>query len=275
MPTAPTDVWRLLPSDSDDPAADLAAGTAMLAELPATERPAVRWYSAATTALVIGSGQKLNEIDAEAIRSTGVTVHRRASGGTAVLFVPGLLMQDIALPITHPLYSPDVTASYAWLGAAWSDALAELGVNAAPVSVAAARADTAVLDPLVRRACFGGQSPYEVLVNGRKLVGFAQVRRRQGALLQVGLYTDWPGRELAALLALTPTERSELTERLRRRVVGLRELRTPPPDSATIQSAFAHALYRRHGVHLEPSPWSAAERTALDNARARFALLAL
>lgn len=264
------EVWRLLPSDAADTARDLAAGVAMLAGLTPNERPAVRWYVAEQPALVIGSGQKLSEIDQDALAAAGIAVHRRASGGTAVLFAPGFLMQDIALPVNHPLHTPDVTASYAWLGAVWTAALAELGIGAAPVSIAAARADTAAVDPLVRRACFGGQSPYEVLVNGRKLVGFAQVRRRQGALLQVGIYTHWPGRELAEVLALSTTERAELTERLAQRVVGLDELQPRPPTVAMIQAAFANALAHEHTILLQPTPWNAAEQAALEEAAARF-----
>jgi lipoate-protein ligase A len=267
--------WRLLPDSAADPAAELAAGVALLAELAPTDAPAVRWYQAVRPALVIGSGQKLAEIDLGAIAAAGISVHRRASGGTAVLFAPGLLMQDVAVPTGHPLYTTDVTASYRWLGDVWVATLAELGISAAPVAVAVARADTAALDPLVRRACFGGLSPYEVLAGGRKLVGFAQVRRRQGALIQVGVYTRWPGRELADLLALSAEERTALTERLGRRVVGLEELRAPPPSPAAIQAAFADALRRRHGVHLEPAPWKPAESAAREAARARFAPLAL
>ncbi len=265
--------WRLLPNAAADPAYDLAAGVALLDGLAASARPAVRWYAATTPALVIGAGQRLSEIDQPAIRAAGIRVHRRASGGTAVLFVPGFLMQDIALPVGHPLHTPDVTASYAWLGAVWAEALAKLGISATPVSIAAARADTAALDPLVRRACFGGQSPFEVLAAGRKLVGFAQVRRRHGALLQVGVYTTWPGRELADLLALTADERTALTARLAQRVVGLDELLPTPPTVAAIQAAFAHALEHQHGVQLEPTPWSATELKALETASLRFAPL--
>lgn len=273
MAPEPAQTWRLLPRDASDPAADLAAGVAMLAGLARTQQPAVRWYAADQPALVIGSGQRLDEIDRDAVRAAGVTVHRRASGGTAVLFAPGFLMQDIALPFGHPLHTTDVTASYAWLGDVWRDALADLGISGSPVDIAAARADTAALDPLTRRACFGGQSPYEVLVDGRKLVGFAQVRRRQGALLQVGLYTAWPGRELANLLALSAGERSELTARLAGRVVGLNELRNPPPHHDAIQAAFTQALQRRHNIRLAPSTWNPDEATALSDARARFAPL--
>lgn len=267
--------WRLLPTSAAPAELELASGAALLAGLEEHGRPALRWYAAREPALILGSGQKLSDIDAAACASAGVQVHRRASGGTAVLFMPGFLMQDIALPRADPLYLDDVSESYRWLGAVWADALDALGVPAEPVSVAAARADSQATDALVRRACFGGISPYEVMTGGRKLVGFSQVRRRQGALLQVGVYSHWPGRALAELLALDESERADLVRRLDARVCGLGELLADLPDLERIAAAFATALARRHGIDLAPATWSAAELEARAAALPRFAPLSL
>lgn len=270
-----SEVWRLLPFSAGPAHSELAAAEAMLVGLAHEPRPALRWYGAAGRALVLGSGQRLTDADGAALAAVGATLHKRASGGTAVLFVPGLFMQDIALPAAHPLRRDDVSESYRWLGAVWADALDALGVPAEPVSVAAARADSQATDALVRRACFGGISPYEVMTGGRKLVGFSQVRRRQGALLQVGVYSHWPGRALAELLALDESERADLVRRLDARVCGLGELLADLPDLERIAAAFATALARRHGIDLAPATWSAAELEARAAALPRFAPLSL
>lgn len=254
--------WRLLPYSAGAPGDELAAGEALLVGLAESQVPAVRWYGASGLALVIGSGQRLTEVDGAAIAAAGATLHRRASGGAAVLFVPGFLMQDIALPISHPLYRGDVSESYRWLGEVWAAALAELGIPVDLVSIAAARADTAGADPLVRRACFGGRSPYELLAGGRKLVGLSQIRRRAGALFQVGLYRRWPGRELAELLRIPPAERGATAAALAARVVGLEELHEQPPQQEAIAAAFAQALEQRHRARLLPAPWRADELAA-------------
>lgn len=266
--------WRLLPPAQGDPASELAAGAAMLAGLATTQQPAIRWYAAAPQpALVIGSGQKPSEVDRAALAQSGMTLHRRASGGTAVLFVPGFLMQDIALPASHPLAHPDVSESYRWLGEVWQATLAQFGVATTLIEIAAARADRATLDPLVARACFGGQSPYELLVGGRKLVGFSQIRRREGMLFQVGLYTHWPGAQLAALLAITETERQLLIDQLATRVIDLATVCATPPDLASLATAFATVLHQRYDVIITPSDWTAAELDAMAMAQARFAPL--
>jgi lipoate-protein ligase A len=262
--------WRLLPYSAGPAAHELAAGDAMLAGLAQEPRAALRWYGAAGLALVLGSGQRPSDADGAALAAAGATLHKRASGGTAVLFAPGLIMQDIALPATHPLRRDDVSESYSWLGQTWVDALAALGVAADLVDIPAARADGSSAGPLVRRACFGGRSPYEVLAGGRKLVGFSQIRRRQGALFQVGVYTRWPGRELAQLLRAADDERAALTAALAGRVAGLDELLPVPPAPAALAAAFAEALRRRHGVELAPAGWQPAEQAALAAALPRY-----
>lgn len=265
--------WRLLPRSERSAGAELAAAEAMLAGLGATTQPALRWYGSPRLALVLGSGQRPYVADGAALAAAGASLHKRASGGTAVLFGPGFLMQDIVLPQMHPLRIDDVSQSYRWLGEVWVETLGELGVTAQLISIDGARADTASADPLLRQACFGGRSPFEVLADGRKLVGFSQMRRRQGALLQVGVYRRWPGRELAELLRISAAERVALTTQLAARVVGLDELLPASPSDEAIRGAFARALARRHGVELEPSGWSAAELEAMAAVEARYAPL--
>jgi len=268
--------WRLLPPVHGDPASELAAGTAMLAGLVTTHQPALRWYTAGPQpALVIGSGQKLSEVDQLALRQQGVTLHRRASGGTAVLFVPGFLMQDIALPLDHPLAHPDVSESYRWLGEVWQATLMQFGIDTRIIDIATARADRQLLDPLTARACFGGRSPYELLVNDRKLVGFAQVRRREGMLFQVGVYTHWPGQQLSTLLAILPAERQLFIERLAGRVTDLATVCASPPDLHRLATAFATVLQQRYDVHIAASDWTTEELKVMAAVQSRFLPLPL
>ncbi len=268
--------WRLLPPAHGDPATELAAGTAMLAGLVTTHQPALRWYTAGPQpALVIGSGQKLSEVDQLALRQQGVTLHRRASGGTAVLFVPGFLMQDIALPLDHPLAHPDVSESYRWLGEVWHATLMQFGIQTQLIDIATARTDRQMLDALTARACFGGRSPYELLVADRKLVGFAQIRRREGLLFQVGIYTCWPGQQLATLLAIPPAERHLFNERLSRRVTDLTTVCSSPPDLHRLATAFATILQQRYDVHIAASDWTTEELKVMTAVQSRFLPLPL
>ena len=180
------------------------------------------------------------------------------------------MMLDIALPIGHPLRIDDVTESYRWLGITWVQALQRFGLDPHLITVYEARADTQTLDTLTRRVCFGGHSPYEVLVDGRKLIGFSQVRRRSGAILQVGLYLHWSPQCLVDLLFLTSGERALLTERLHARVVGLSDLLPDPPDPAALMESFADALHETQGVQLAPANWSTGEQEVWEQALGRY-----
>jgi lipoate-protein ligase A len=248
----------------------LAGGPALLAGVEQTGVPAVRWYGMDPPALIVGSSQRLEEIDQAACAASGLRIHRRRSGGGAVLSAD-MLMLDLALPRAHPLYIDDVTESYRWIGEVWAAALRHLGVDGRVASVGAARADAHALDPLVRRVCFGGLSPYEVMVEQRKLVGLAQVRRRGGALYQVGMYLRWAPQHTAALMAATPGERVVLEQQLAARVAGLEEL--CDASSGEVIAAVESALARLAGFALSDDAWSEGEIAARAAEAGRYAAI--
>ena len=165
----------------------LGAATALL-EAAMDGEPGALAVTFADTTLVMGSAQPEESVDRAACAADGVRVLRRGSGGGAVLCDPALLEVDVALPAGHPLLVDDVSESYRFLGEAWRDALAELGVDGRLVAVDEARAATDVRRAAARVACYAGLSPYEVVDrDGAKLVGFCQRRRRGAALYQCGL----------------------------------------------------------------------------------------
>ena len=165
----------------------LGAATALL-EAAMDGEPGALAVTFADTTLVLGSAQPEESVDRAACAADGVRVLRRGSGGGAVLCDPALLEVDVALPAGHPLLVDDVSESYQFLGEAWRDALAELGVDGRLVAVDEARAATDVRRAAARVACYAGLSPYEVVDrDGAKLVGFCQRRRRGAALYQCGL----------------------------------------------------------------------------------------
>lgn len=265
---------RLLPESAEPADRQLAASVAQLAGLAEQGRPSLRWYRFDPPALLLGSSQRPEVADLAACAAAGARPHRRRSGGGAVLGDDSLLLLDLALPPRDPLYTYDVTESYRWLAEVWAAALRELGLDARVLPVAEARADAQALDPLLKSVCYGGLSPYEVTVGGRKLVGLAQVRRQSGALIQAGVYLRWSPERTAALMAGTPAERARLAELLDRRVAGLNAPRASVQLGAEqVQVAVHRQLDRMAGFALSPEGWSAAELAARDEALARFAAL--
>ena len=152
-------------------------------------------------ALVLGSAQPEEHVDAGAAAAAGVDVVRRRSGGGAVLLVPGrVLWIDVVIPRDDPLWDDDVGRAFHWLGAAWAEALRDLGVAAESWTGAMQRS------PLSDRVCFAGLGPGEVTVDGRKVVGLSQRRTRDGARFQCAALADWDPGLLADLLRLDPAD---------------------------------------------------------------------
>ena len=222
----------------------MAGSETLLAAVGADGSPVLRWYVTPQPALVLGVGQPRDDFDAAACQRAGLPIVRRSSGGTAVLADDGLLNLDIALPAAHPLGHRDVVRAYAWLGTALARALRHLDWAACVVRPEEARRDTAALraderpgTTALRRTCFGGRSPYEVLVAGRKVVGLCQVRRRAGTLYQVGILLGFDAARLAGLLCGTAAERTAGATRLGRRAGGLHTLPRVQPEPVTRQES--------------------------------------
>ena len=266
--------WRRLPFSRGSTTDLLTGAEALLAGLERCGKPALRWSIAERPALILGSSQRLAEADVEACDTAGVTVHKRRSGGAAVFADASLLWLDVALPSGHPLLPASVTEAYRWFGEVWVSALAALGVDARAIPPVEARPLNAALDPLVQRLCFGGVSPYEVMVVERKLVGLAQVRRRPGVLLQAGIYSQWEPERFVHLLNAPLEEKAKLLHLARERTCGLHELVDSSITFRDVVRAWEHALAPIEGVELYDAEWTVEELAAAEPARERYAPLA-
>ena len=191
-------------------------------------RRAVWWSSVDHPALVLGSAQRPEVADADALAAAGVELVRRRSGGGAVLLVPGeVAWADVIVPADDPLWHDDVGRATHWLGATWARALDACGLPDLEVHHG----------PMVRTrwsslVCFSGLGPGEVHAGGRKVVGISQRRTRGWARLQCAAYLRW---DPAALTRLLVPPRPEVDQ-----LLGA-VLEVPAP-AAAIRAAFEAAL---------------------------------
>lgn len=202
VPSTPPDrPWRRIGPAALHPADAVARPVALLAHLGADGPAVASWSTTTSTGLVLGRSASTPTIDRQMAARHGITVVRRSSGGGPVLWDAGLVGLDILLPPGHRLAPADVVATYRWLGEALATALRAIGLPQVEViTVDQARADAQRPVP-AHAACYGGLSPFEVTVEGRKVVGLSQARRRAGTLLQAGV-----------LISLDPHRLGELME---------------------------------------------------------------
>ena len=156
-------------------------------------------------ALVLGSSQSEELVNAGVLRSQGLGLVKRQSGGGAVLVVPeALVWIDVFIPRDDPLWDDDLGKSALWLGEVWQATLLEFGV--------AAEFHQGPYKPgeWGKLICFAGRAAGEVFVDGKKSVGISQRRTHQGARFQTALARQWNITDLSPLLNLPPKDRSRL-----------------------------------------------------------------
>ena len=210
------------------------------------------WSIAQPAGLVLGFSQRPDILNFEQVEALGMPIYHRRAGGTAVLVGPTLLSLDVVLPANHPFILADLVESYRWFGEYWVSALQLLGVCTRTVPPAEAHAQrdlrkqpqTRAYELLMNRACYGSLSPYEVVSEQRKIVGFDMIRRRRGTLLQAGVLLHWDTTTLASLLAHNEQEYFLLHNGLQQRAVGLDTLARRTITAAEVISAFEQILGR-------------------------------
>jgi lipoate-protein ligase A len=217
---------------AEPPRQAIADDEALLDLVVSTGESRERWWLAASPAVVVGLGlhhRLASVVDLERCRAEGVEVLTRRAGGGALLLDAQMICSAICLPSGD--LPEDVTASYRWLGDRLVADLGECGIEARRVDVDEARADVAELrsrDNAVSRlllaTCYGSLSPHEVVVGRAKLVGLAQIRRRQAWLFQFGVLRQDQSRLADYLVVPNEETREELRAELRRRTIGLGEL---------------------------------------------------
>lgn len=169
--------WRLIYDSPAPGAVNMAADEAILAAVSLGEQPpTLRLYGWIPPCLSLGYGQRARDVDRARLAALGWDIVRRPTGGSAILHTDELTY-SVALPIDHNLARGGIIESYRRLSEGLQAALIQLGAQPR-----AERAESPVQPGVV---CFETPSHYEITVDGRKLIGSAQVRRKHG-LLQHG-----------------------------------------------------------------------------------------
>ncbi len=202
-------------------------------DLPPAEHREVRILDLVRPAVILGSGQPEDGVDAGRAAAAGVDVVRRPSGGGAVLVVPGAaLWADVFLPAGDPLWHNDVGVAFHWLGRAWGRALTAVGVTAHPYQGPMRHT------PWSKVVCFAGLGPGEVThgPGGAKLVGLSQRRTRTYARFQCCVILRWNPDTLVHLLAGPPPEGASVAD-LAHVATGI-----GPDKAEPLLTAFAEVL---------------------------------
>ncbi|HSB34675.1 MAG TPA: lipoate--protein ligase family protein [Nitrospirota bacterium] len=229
--------WKYLDSGANIAACNMASDEDLLARAQAGDViPVLRFYTWDPPAVSLGRFQNIESaVDPAACKRHGFGIVRRPTGGRAVLHKAELTYSVIART-DNPLFPPDVLGTYKVIAEGLVAGLANLGIAAEIVS------KTSRLGHLVDRnsknpSCFSSPSWYEIVVNGKKIVGSAQ-RRLSHAFLQHGsILIDYdPALEAEVICGGGSAERVTSIRRELRRDVADDEVKR------AMLAGFSHAL---------------------------------
>ncbi len=176
--TYPRTSWRLIRSEPLSGARNMALDAAVLAAMERSEsQPTLRLYSWDPPCLSLGYSQPFSDIAEDQLEDRGWHVVRRPTGGRAILHTDELTYSVIG-PKKDPRLAGSLLDSYRRISLALSQALSSLEL---PVEIHSGKNPLAHQQPV----CFENPSDFEITVDGRKIIGSAQARKKI-SLLQHG-----------------------------------------------------------------------------------------
>jgi len=213
----------------------------------------LRLYAWSPACLSLGYAQPFADVDMSRLKQHGWEVVRRATGGRAILHTDELTYSVIA-PLDEPRVEGSILESYNRLAQALLLGVKSLEI---PVEMKEGKADNgAVPNPV----CFEVPSTYEITVNGKKLIGSAQARKKEGVLQHGSLpLTGDLTRICQALTFENESAREDASRRLLERATTVKSALGREVSWETASQAFIRAFEAQLGLKLESGEMSASE----------------
>jgi lipoate-protein ligase A len=180
--------WRLIKDSYHIGFMNMAIDEAiMIAHREGLVPPTIRFYQWSPAAVSLGYFQDLQkEIDVDVCKNLGIDIVRRPTGGKAVLHDKELTYSFI-IRENHPLVNDSILETYKKISGGIIRGLSYLGIKAELVPLreklksapSGNEAKSKISHSDIKSICFSVPSQYEVQVEGKKIVGSAQVRKRE------------------------------------------------------------------------------------------------
>jgi len=246
--------WRLLITPPARGARNMAMDESILEHIGrGASLPTLRLYAWTPACLSLGQAQPYADVDVTRLKQRGWEVVRRATGGRAILHTDELTYSVIA-PSNEPRVEGSVLESYNRLAQALLLAVQSLEI---PVEMKEGKAsESTTPNPI----CFEVPSTYEITVNGKKLIGSAQARKKEGVLQHGSLpLTGDLTRICQALVFENESARDDASQRLLERATTVESALGVGVSWEKAQQAFVHAFEAQLGLSFELGALSESE----------------
>ncbi len=231
------DTWRLLINSPASGAWNMAVDEAILESAGRGDSlPTLRLYAWDPPCLSLGYAQPYADVDLDRLKERGWDIVRRPTGGRAILHTDELTYSIVG-PASHPILDGSVLESYNRLARALAQAVKALGLSVTMKE--REEGDGSSTNPV----CFEITSTYEITVDGKKLIGSAQARRKDGVLQHGSLPLAG---DLTRIIQVLPFPngdgRLEAAERLLKRATTAGAVRGRPVSWDGAAQAFVSAF---------------------------------
>lgn len=221
--------------------------------------PTLRLYQWTQPALTIGYFQKVNrDIDEAVCCKEGIPIIRRITGGRAVLHG-----NDLTYSVAsgaHVSQLPNtIRETFSAISRGLIEGLHQLGLEAETVR-------SPVYETGRSPVCFMSASWHEIICNGRKIIGSAQRRWKDGMLQQGSLLIDFDPIDFYKFFRFqNEDQRERMIEKSQNRMAGLNSLLPTRLDPSTLSKRLASGFEEGLNIILKPSGL-----TAFELERARY-----
>ncbi len=247
--------WRLLHTPPASGAWNMAVDESILEHIQRGESlPALRLYAWDPPCLSLGHAQPFADVDMERVKSHGWEVVRRLTGGRAILHTDELTY-SVTGSASEPILSGSILESYNRIARALLFAVRELGL---PVEMKEHITEPATLN--LNPVCFEVPSTYEITVDGKKLIGSAQARRKEGVLQHGSLpLTGNLTRICQALVFKDESARENAAQRLLARATTVESVTGVKTDWEKAAQTFVKGFESQLGIHFQRGELSRSE----------------
>ena len=254
------DSWRLIVTHPMRGAWNMALDESILEHVGRAESlPTLRLYAWDPPCLSLGHAQPFSDVDVIRLKERGWEVVRRATGGRAILHTDELTYSVIASN-DDPRVEGSVLESYNRLAQALLTAVKNLEL---PVELNNDVTQNGILrnNPI----CFEIPSTYEITVDGKKLIGSAQARKKEGVLQHGSLpLTGDLTRICQALVFENESAREDASKRLLDRATTVESALGRAVAWETAAQSFIHAFEAQLGLSLKSGELSESESSRAD-----------
>jgi len=265
-----TSTWRLLYTPPARGAWNMAVDESILEHIGRrAAQPTLRLYAWDPPCLSLGQAQPFGDVDLARLKGHGWDVVRRATGGRAILHTDELTY-SVAGSAQEPVLAGGVLESYNHLAQALLFAIREMGL---PVEMKERVQEPAPFThpPFgdLRRVlrgqnmnpvCFEVPSTYEITVHGKKLIGSAQSRNKNGVLQHGSLPLTGDLTRICQALAFNDeAARGDSAQRLLTRATTVESVLGRRVDWETAAQAFVRGFEAQLGIRFERAEMSGSE----------------